>query len=52
VAVVDVYDALTSARPYKHAWPVDRAVAEMRSQRGRHFDPEVLDVFLALDGLG
>jgi putative two-component system response regulator len=52
VAVVDVYDALTSTRPYKHAWPVDRAVAEMRSQRGRHFDPEVLDVFLALDGLG
>ena len=52
VAVVDVYDALTSPRPYKHAWPVDRAVAEMRSQRGRHFDPEVLDVFLALDDLG
>jgi len=52
VAVVDVYDALTSPRPYKHAWPVDRAVAEMRSQRGRHFDPEVLDVFLTLDGLG
>ena len=52
VAVVDVYDALTSARPYKHAWPVDRAVAELRSQRGRHFDPDVLDVFLALDALG
>ncbi|HEU0102370.1 MAG TPA: HD domain-containing phosphohydrolase [Mycobacteriales bacterium] len=52
VAVVDVYDALTSRRPYKHAWPVERAVAEMRSQRGRHFDPEVLDVFLTLDGLG
>ena len=52
VAVVDVYDALTSSRPYKSAWPVDRAVAELRSQRARLFDPEVLDVFLALDGLG
>lgn len=47
VAVVDVFDALTSSRPYKHAWPVEQAVSEMRSQRGRHFDPEVLDVFLA-----
>ncbi len=46
VAVVDVYDALTNARPYKHAWPVEQAVQEMRAQRGRHFDPEVLDVFL------
>lgn len=52
VAVVDVYDALTSPRPYKPAWPADRAVAYMRSQRGRHFDPEVLDVFLALDSVG
>ena len=48
VSVVDVFDALTNARPYKHAWPVDRAVAEMTGLRGRHFDPEVLDVFLGL----
>ena len=47
-----MYDALTSPRPYKNAWTVERAVAEMRRQRGRHFDPEVLDVFLALDSLG
>lgn len=46
VAVVDVFDALTSTRPYKQAWPVERAVAEMRRLRGRHFDPDVLDVFL------
>jgi len=45
VAVVDVYDALVSARPYKSAWPQERAVRELRSQRGRHFDPDVLDVF-------
>lgn len=47
VAVVDVYDALTSTRPYKHAWSVDRTVEHMRQQRGRHFDPDVLDVFLS-----
>lgn len=46
VAVVDVYDALTNDRPYKRAWSIDRTVREMRAQRGRHFDPEVLDVFL------
>jgi len=46
VAVVDVYDALISVRPYKDAWPVERAADHMRAQRGRHFDPQVLDVFL------
>jgi putative two-component system response regulator len=46
VAVVDVFDALTSARPYKTAWTVPEAAEEMHRQRGRHFDPDVLDVFL------
>ena len=46
VAVVDVFDALTSVRPYKHAWPVDRALDQLRALRGTHFDPAVLDVFL------
>jgi len=46
VAVADVFDALVSARPYKAAWPVERAVATMRSERGRHFDPQLLDLFL------
>lgn len=46
VAAVDVFDALTHARAYKHAWPVEQAVEEMRTLRGTHFDPEVLDVFL------
>ncbi len=46
VAVVDVFDALTSERPYKAAWTVEAAAAHMRSQRGRHFDPDLLDVFL------
>lgn len=47
VAVADVFDALTNERPYKQAWPVERAVATMRAERGRHFDPQLLDLFLA-----
>ena len=45
VAVADVFDALTSARPYKPAWAVERAVQFMREQRGLHFDPECVDAF-------
>jgi response regulator RpfG family c-di-GMP phosphodiesterase len=40
-AVADVFDALTSARPYKHAWTVDEALAEIAAQSGRHFDPRL-----------
>ena len=39
VAVADVFDALTHERPYKVAWSVQDAVAEIRAQSGRHFDP-------------
>jgi len=46
VAVADVFDALTSARPYKLAWDVDTAVELMRSQRSIHFDPQCVDAFL------
>jgi putative two-component system response regulator len=49
VAVADVFDALTHERPYKHAWPVDRAVDEISAQREKQFDPAVVDAFLALD---
>ena len=45
-AVADVFDALTSKRPYKEAWPVHDAVAWLREQRGRHFDPDHVDAFL------
>jgi len=48
VALADVFDALTSERPYKPAYEVDHAIALMRDERGRHFDPEYLDVFLAV----
>lgn len=44
-AVADVFDALTSDRPYRGAVPVPRALTLMRSERGEHFDPAVLDAF-------
>lgn len=46
VAIADVFDALTSVRPYKPAWSVEEAVALIRSESGRHFDPEVAAAFL------
>lgn len=46
VAVVDVFDALVNERPYKKAWSVDDAIAEIHSQAGRHFDPRVVQAFL------
>jgi len=48
VSVVDVFDALSHARPYREAWPRDRVLAMIRDGRGTHFDPEVVDVFLAV----
>jgi two-component system response regulator RpfG len=47
VAVADVFDALVTQRPYKHAWPLAEAIAFLRAQRGRHFDPQCVDAFLA-----
>jgi response regulator RpfG family c-di-GMP phosphodiesterase len=46
VAAADVFDAVTSKRPYKEAWEFERALDLIRSQRGRHFDPDVVDAFL------
>ncbi|MEO6857705.1 MAG: HD domain-containing phosphohydrolase [Solirubrobacteraceae bacterium] len=48
VALADVFDALTHARPYKSPWSVRAATAEIRRLRGRQFDPLVVDAFLAL----
>ena len=47
VAVADVFDALTSERPYKKAWDLDKAVAFLREGSGAHFDPACVEAFLA-----
>jgi putative two-component system response regulator len=46
-AVVDVYDALTSDRPYRKAWTKKRALEHIRAQEGTHFDPRAVRVFLS-----
>jgi len=45
VAVADVFDALTSRRPYKEAWTVERALGVIDEEAGHHFDPEVVSAF-------
>jgi putative two-component system response regulator len=47
VGLVDVFDALTHARPYRSAWPRQKVLEYIASQRGRHFDPAICDAFLA-----
>lgn len=47
VAVADVLDALTSVRPYKRAWPVDRAREYLLAGSGGHFDPRCVDAIIA-----
>lgn len=44
-AVADVFDALSSKRCYKEAFPIDRCLAILEEERGTHFDPEVVDAF-------
>jgi two-component system, response regulator RpfG len=46
VALADVYDALTSVRPYKPAWPIQDALAFVKDQKGRHFDPKLVDILM------
>ena len=46
VAVADVFDALTSVRPYKSAWPVADAVDFLQSESGRHIDPAIVPIFV------
>jgi putative two-component system response regulator len=47
-ALADVFDALTHRRPYKEAWPIENALDAIASLKGRQFDPELTDLFLAL----
>lgn len=48
-AIADVFDALTSERPYKQAWSVEEAFDYLKDQKGRHFDPALVDLFLGLE---
>jgi response regulator RpfG family c-di-GMP phosphodiesterase len=47
-AVADVYDALSSRRVYKEPWDEERVLGEIRAQSGRHFDPEIVEIFLEI----
>jgi putative two-component system response regulator len=48
VAIADVFDALTSVRPYKKAWPADEAIAMIRENAGTHFDPTLVQVMASV----
>ena len=47
-AIIDVWDALNSDRPYRKAWSPEKATAYIHKQSGKHFDPEIVDVFFQL----
>ncbi|WP_157669659.1 two-component system response regulator [Chitinibacter sp. GC72] len=52
VALADVFDALTTKRPYKQAWSLDSAITEIQRGSGTHFDPRLVEAFMAnLDAL-
>jgi response regulator RpfG family c-di-GMP phosphodiesterase len=48
VAVADVYDALASKRAYKEAWDEERVLHHLRSESGKHFDPELIGIFFEI----
>lgn len=50
IAVADVFDALSSERPYKKAWPLSEVMAFMQSQSGKHFDPDLITLLSDLLG--
>jgi putative two-component system response regulator len=52
VKVADVFDALTSRRPYKEPWPVEAALEILREQSGKQFDPAIVAAFLRLHEAG
>lgn len=49
IALVDVYDALRTRRPYKNAWSHEDTVKEIARQKGKQFDPHLVDAFLAIE---
>lgn len=48
VAVADVFDALTTRRPYKEPWPMEQVVQYLRENAGSHFEPRLVDLFLGI----
>lgn len=48
VAIADVFDALTTERPYKKAWSVENAVEYLKEQKGQHFDPDLVEIFIEI----
>jgi len=48
VAVADVFDALTTERPYKDAWSIDKSVEFLKEQSGKHFEPRLVELFLEI----
>jgi putative two-component system response regulator len=48
VAIADVFDALTSERPYKKAWTVEKAVETIQRDSGTHFDPNLVPIFISI----
>jgi putative two-component system response regulator len=48
VAIADVFDALMVRRPYKEPWPLEQVVVHMRQEAGTHFDPRLIENFLAI----
>ena len=45
---MDVYDALSSDRPYRKAWPEEKVLTHIKSESGKHFDPRVVSAFLEM----
>ena len=45
-AIADVFDALAHERPYKKAWELDRILELFKNERGKHFDPTLIDIFM------
>ena len=45
-AIADVFDALTTERPYKEAWPLEKALNLLKEESGKHFDPKIVELFM------
>jgi len=45
-AIIDVWDALSSDRPYRKAWPNEKVYDYIKEQSGTHFDPQIVNIFL------